>query len=417
MEKIVLDRLIVNNNVVEYYYSVSDGLKKYFRSEKMFLEYEEDVSEVPHSILAIPFVNCMSGLSWLSDSVIFVDEIDATFYEANKSLKAAYNELHSYVGLKGMLVPSRIVENELPRSQDGILLFGGGVDCHTSFLRNKGKISYILNIYGRLKDIADYSLVDASDKRQTQEYADRMGVGAMHVRSNFVSQFNTKNIDAVLCKQVHTSYWYGFLHSMAFLAIAAPLAWNHNISDLYIASSFTKGKTGIRCASYITTDSEFRFASKGRTIHDGFELSRQDKVAYLVDYQRQSKTPYPLQACSFNDHNCCECEKCFRTIVELVAENADPKDFGFNIEGSLRDHWKRIVDRDVALWGPHKESYYYGLSAARMRENYDIIEDKQFVDWFLSCDFNKLKANKKWEYYRINLLSILKRKFKDKQND
>ncbi len=414
MDKIVLDRICVNNNVVEYYYSVSDGLSKYFKTDRMFLEYEEDMDNVPTSILTIPFVNCMAGLSWLSNSVIFVDEIDATFYSSFKSLKTAYNELHRYAGLKGMLVPSRIINNEISQSQDGILLFGGGVDCHTSFLRNRDNIAYILNIYGWLNDAADNSTIDYSDKQHTCEYADRMNVKAMHTRSNFASQFNMSMIDSILCKAVHTTYWYGFLHSMAFLAIAAPLAWNHNVTTLYIASSFTKNKVGISCASYITTDSEFRFAMNGHTIHDGFELSRQDKVAYLVNYQRQSNAPYPLQACSFNDHNCCECEKCFRTTVELVAENANPRDFGFNIDGSMRDHWKRIIDRDVALWGPHKESYYYGLSADRMRENYDIIEDKEFVDWFLACNFTKMKKDALPKYYMKNFFQIIRRKTRTK---
>lgn len=411
MEKIVLDNISIKSNLVEYHYSVSSGIKKFFTTDCMFIEYEEDMTNVPTSILTIPFVNCMAGLSWLADCVLFVDEIDATYYDSFKNLKVAYNELHRYIVLKGMLVPSKLIENKINITNDkGLLLWGGGVDCHTSFIQNKENISHILNIYGWLKNIDENNKVDNSDKEQAAHYAEKMGISALHVRSNFASQFNHQCIDKEFRESFRTSYWYGLLHSMAFLSIATPLAWIHGIKDLFIASSFTKGKVGIKCASYITTDSEFRFATYGKTIHDGFELSRQDKVKVLADYQKQINAPYLIQACSFNDHNCCECEKCFRTIIGLVAENANPRNFGFDIKGSLVEHWKKIIDRDVALWGPEKENYYYGLSAQRMIENYDSIENKEFVDWFLSLDFSKMKKKALKKYYRQNFFSIIKRK-------
>ena len=121
---------------------------------------------------------------------------------------------------------------------------------------------------------------------------------------------------------------------MAFISISIPICYLNNISTIYIASSFTKGQNNY-CASDVTTDSEFKFAVNGKTIHDGFELNRQEKVRIIVEYQRSIHEPYPLQVCSFNDHNCCECEKCFRTIIALVAEGANPHDFGFEYPGNL----------------------------------------------------------------------------------
>lgn len=412
MEKIVLERISVNKGLVEFHYTVSRGLKKYFKTNCMFVEYEEDMGDIPLSILTIPFVNCMAGLMWLSHCMVFVDEIDETYYYSLKQIKNAFHELHHYVDLKGLFVPSRIVKNTIPISEKSILLFGGGVDCHSSFLRNRDKISHILNIYGWLESISEDNKVDKSDKQQTEEYAKSMGVSAVHVRSNFASQFDLSAIDKDYNKFVlHTSYWYGFLHPMAFISIATPIAWKNNISNIMIASSFTKGRADIHCASFITTDSEYKFATNGNTLHDAFELNRQDKVALIVNYQKRSGRPYKLQACSFNDHNCCECEKCFRTIIELVAENADPRDFGFNIQGSLAKHWQKIIDRNIALWGVSKEAYfYYHYTTKKMRENYENIRDKEFVDWFLSCDFFEMKHKALRIYYRKNFLTILKRK-------
>jgi len=412
--KIVLDKITVRNNLVLYDYHSNDDLSAFFRTNRLFIQYEEDVSQVPLSLLTIPFVNTMAGFSWLTDSVLFVDEIDTTFYESFKQLKRAYGELHRVL-LKGMLVPSRFVDNSMEKNLDqSFLLFGGGVDCHSSFLRNRNTVSYLVNIYGWLHSVEERSNVDVSDAVRTKEYAQKMGVGALHIRSNFASLFDLQRIDNKLCKPIaRTSYWYGFLHPLAFLSISCILAWKKGISNLLIASSFTKDRSDVHCASFITTDSEFRFAVNGCTIHDGFELNRQDKVKLLVDYQINSDSFYPIQACSFNDHNCCQCEKCFRTIIELVAENADPRDFGFNnVQGTLKQHWSMIVARDISQWSIQKENYYHYYAAKRMRENYENFdgEKKEFVDWFLSFDFAKAKRKGLWKYYRKNIFRILKRK-------
>ena len=409
MEKIVLNKVVSENNIVKFVFSVSDNLKRYFTTDTFIIEYEEDISEVPISILSIPFVNCMAGLSWLSGAMLFVDEIDLTYYNSLKQLKLAYSELHN-TNLNGVFVPSVFVKNEIKRNNDSFLLFGGGVDCHSSLLRNKSHISGLVNIYGWLKSLDEDNNVDNSDMSQTKEVADRFGIKSYHVRSNFASQFNMKEIDK-LCQKINTSYWYGFLHPMAFLSISVPIAWVKGISNLMIASSFTKDRADVHCGSFITTDSEFNFAINGNTRHDGFELNRQDKVRILVDYQKQIGRPYFIQACSFNDHNCCECEKCFRTIIELIAENANPIDFGFNINDSVKQHWEKIINRDVGLWGVSKENYYYYYYARiRMKENYANIKDKEFVDWFLSFDFEKAKKEGLKRYYRQNFFSILKRK-------
>lgn len=406
MEKIILQKIVVDGHLIEYHYSVTDGLKCFFQTDKMFLEYEQDVSSVPISILTIPFVSCMAGLMWLSNCAVYVDEIDRTFYDALKHIKNAFQELHYNIPLKGILIPSIFRENEIAESQNSLLLFGGGVDCHCSFLRNKDLISNICNINGWLNSPESIDKVDEYDKRVTESFAKSMSIDSSHVRSNFASQFKLTSFN----ESFDVSYWYEFLHSMAFISISMPLCYVKNLSKIIIASSFTKGRSIARCSSYITTDSEFRFATRGSVIHDGFELSRQDKVRLLVEYQRLLGKPYPIQVCSFNDYNCAECEKCFRTIIAIVAEGGDPSNFGFKIPGDLLNHWKKVIYKDVGLWGVEKEKYYYNQSRQRMLENYDNIQDKEFVDWFLNFDFDKAHRQGLIRYYRKNFFSILKRK-------
>jgi len=147
--KIVLQRIVVDGSLVKYDFSVSEEMKRFFTTETMFLRYDQAMTDVPLSILTIPFVNCMAGLSWLTGAMLFVDEIDETYYNAFKQIKVAYSELHA-INLKGMFVPSVIRRNEMPKNDEHLLLFGGGGDCHSSYLRNKERVSGVINIYGWL---------------------------------------------------------------------------------------------------------------------------------------------------------------------------------------------------------------------------------------------------------------------------
>lgn len=408
MKSIVLDKITIKSNLVEYHYSCSKELDKFFTTKTMFVEYDESIDNVPLSILTIPFVNCMLGLTWLSDSVLYVDKIDRTYYNSISSQKRAFEELYRYPNLKGLFVPSIIENNEVSISNNSILLFGGGIDCHSSYLRNSENVKYILNIYGWLESLEENNKIDIADRLTTEKFAETMGISALHARSNFASQFNLSEIDKRLTSQIGSSYWLAFLHSMAFISLAVPLAWNKDVNEIIIASSFTKNYENRWCGSYITTDSAFQYAHNGRVLHDGFELNRQEKVQLIVSFQQKTKQPYKLQVCSFNESNCCECEKCFRTILDIIALGGDPSLFGF--ESYSKEHWSKILERDVAQWGIAKESYFYQYAENKMKENYQNIRYKEFVDWFLSCDFIKMKKNALRKYYRKYFLSIIKRK-------
>ena len=408
MDSICLDRVEVNRNLVKFYYSVSEGLKRYFNSDVMFLEYEQDMSAVPLSILTIPFVSCMAGLSWLSNSMLFVDEIDRSFYDSFFRIKRAYQELHYDLSLLGLLVPSKFTNNVVAKSNNSLLLFGGGVDCHCSFLRNQDSICRICSINGWLNSPTDINDVDILNKKAAGDFAKANNVDCSYVRTNFSAQFN----NAVVNKVFKTSYWYVFLHSMAFISISIPLCYANNISNIIIASSFTKNRIDVMCSSLITTDSEFAFSTNGCVIHDAYELNRQQKVGLLVNYQKESQKPYPINVCSFHDKNCNECEKCFRTVLAIVAEGGDPRDFGFNCDIPLKEHWAAILEREIGLWGVEKEDYYYYyFTRKRMNQNYDNIQDKDFADWFLALDLQRLKKIGVINYYKKNFISIILRKF------
>ena len=412
MDGIILKGIKCNKNHIEYHFKVTGTLKPYFSTDTLFIEYQEDMSAIPQSILVIPFVACIIPLMWVTNTVMWVKEIDQTFYEAILSIHNAYQRLYSHFPLKGNLIPANFIENKLDEKRESLLLFSGGLDANCTYTRIRKTNPLLFNIQGWYEKLTDIDKAADADIRDVNKFAKHEGLDCTFAKSNFAVIVNEKLWGKNIRPKFGDSWWHGFNHSMAFISIAIPLAYKLGIKNIYIASSVPMGEFCM-CASNVTTDSEFRFANIGKCIHDGSELVRQDKIRTVVEYQKQTEKTYPIRVCSFNDHNCCECEKCFRTVLGLVAEAVNVSDFGFNTEKPLKEHWEAVMYRRSGLMSFKSERIlHWPYIIPRMKVNYHKMnqEQKEFVDWFLSFDFDKAQKESRRRYYHHNFLSILKRK-------
>ena len=412
MDGVILKEIKVNNNHVDYHFEVTGILKPYFSTDTMFIEYQEDMSMVPDSILAAPFVASIIPLMWATNTVMWVKELDQTFYDSILRVHDAYQRLYSHFPLKGNLIPANFIDNQLDVKRESLLLFSGGLDANCSYVRIRDSKPLLFNIQGWYKKLTDKDEAADADICDVTAFARREGQDSTFAKSNFAVVVKESMWQKNIRPQFGDSWWHGFNHSMAFITIAMPLAYKHGIKDIYIASSVPMGEFCM-CASHVTTDREFRFAGVGKCIHDGSELVRQEKVKTVVEYQKITGQPYPMRVCSFNDHNCCECEKCFRTVLGLVAEAVDIRDYGFYIDKPLKEHWEDVMFRRAGLMSFKSERVlHWPYIIPRMKANYDKMtqEQKEFVDWFLAFDFDKAKRKGVWKHYRQNFFSILKQK-------
>lgn len=412
---IILKDLSVEHGLVQCTIKVSEEIRHYFTTDKFFIEYEEDMSEVPESILACPFVASLLAFAWVTNSVIWVDEIDSTFYEALFRVRESYQDIYYNFPLKGRVVPSKFIENRLRDNTSiskSLILFSGGADCHASLIRNLNKRPVLCNIQGWYKSVDGHDDVAEADRRDILNFSKEFELPFSYVRSNFAQIIDSGRFDAKYKKTLGDSLWHGFLHSMAFISIAIPLAYKKGINEIIIASSLTTGLNFL-CASNSTTDSEIRYSGEGKILHDGFELHRQNKIHIITDFQRKLNRPYFMRVCSFHDENCCHCEKCFRTVLGIVAENSDPEDFGFHINKSLKEHWQEAMNEHIALMSFTSERALHWPHIIKiMKANYTQMstDKKEFVDWFINFDFEAHKKRALMEYYRKNFFNILRRK-------
>ena len=415
MESILLKTIAKNNGTIYYEFEVSDRLTPFFNKTSFEIEYDQNMEGVPDDILTIPFVSLMLPISWILDAIIWVKELDQTFYYATFQIKRAYQAFYPKFDFLGTVVPGTIKNNSID-SGKSVLLFSGGVDSITTYIRVKETMPTLLNVYGWRNSSIMSNSAYKNDCAKISAFAEREHVSAHFCISDFATLFSTA-FSSIVKKRLHNTFWYGFQHSMAFISFAIPYAVLFGISDIYIASSNTMGYRRA-CASDPTTDIEFRFAGNGKTIHDGFELTRQDKIHLIVEYQKSIQRPFPLQVCSFKDYNCCKCEKCFRTILGLAAENATISDFGFFINEELLPYFKRLISENAQFLGLEFEhDVYWSSIRARMMENYDSLKEKAFVDWFLNTDFISLRKKAIRNYRTKNFFPLLKKRLQPHKDE
>ena len=54
---IILSGIERKGHLVNYHFTVSREIEKYFTTDNLFVEYDRDVADLPDSILTIPFVS------------------------------------------------------------------------------------------------------------------------------------------------------------------------------------------------------------------------------------------------------------------------------------------------------------------------------------------------------------------------
>lgn len=420
MGKIVLTKLDVSKQRVDYRFEISDDLKKYFDQDlHMFVQYDFDIDTIPKGILVIPFLGNVMQIAWLTDSRVYVDSVDAVFKESLLHLREAYRKMYPHCPLKGDLEVKCIEENSFTQSGRSAQLYTGGLDATTTYIRHQKEKPLLIQEYGfydaHLFEKDNYSNDEKSERNFISDITAATHFAKIHelqtsfVRSNFGTFIKSSHLDKQYSKLMGDNFWHGLHHAMALLSAAAPICYANRVSTLYIASSFSVGNS-YPCASDPTTDNEFCFAGT-KVCHDGYEMTDQDKARFVVSFQKQSGLPLPLRTCSWNDHNCCSCEKCLRRILQINAEGGDPRNFGFFYTGTVKDVTSAYLDKEIQFFTT-KNINKWGNIIRRMQQNYAEVYDKSSADYLSAYAFEREKKRGLYRYYRRNFFAIIKRKVK-----
>lgn len=391
MNKFVVKDVIINENKIKYNYEVIGPWKKYFDLKKEFkIEYTIDISQVPVSICIIPLITDILPISWIFDAEIILEEIDKNFYESIKEFKKGFVNMYPTVKFLGKIKAKKIVDNTYNVSERVGAFFSGGVDAMSTLITHKDETPILINLQGSDIDVNDIDTIN-NVKLDILNTAKEFNTDAIFVKSTFKNIIRHRMINLYISPRSGDNYWHGFQHGIAIIGHAAPIAYLYRMKRIYIASSFTK-EDKVTCASDPTIDNYVKL-SNTEIYHDGYNYNRGDKIRNIIKYCRENDKKLKLRVC-FDEHNpenCCRCEKCYRTMFEIIANGYDPRKLGFNYNDDIFKNVEKEFNDKIMLG----HTKHWDRIQKTFIENEEKFKDDDRFKWIFTYKFTTKKTAKK----------------------
>ena len=389
MNKIDVDLPKITKNRIEYGYELSGEWKKIFGREHFCIEYNYNVENVPSSIAVIPFVCNILPIAWLFDATINIKECDKDFLDCISDLKNGYVQMYPKLKFKGRIQAEKIIKNEMDNPKGALAFFSGGVDAFNTLLNHIEEKPTMLTVWGadiKIKDEIGWNNVE----NQVRDVAKEYELEYIVAKSNLREFINENKLYDVIKSSID-SWWYGFQHGIGMISLGAPISYIKNLKTIYFASTYTEKERGkLTCASDITIDPYLKI-SNINVVHDGYEFNRQDKIHNIVEYSRKNNKKVKLRVCWLESagENCCNCEKCWRTMLGIFAENADPREYDFNYTSEQLKQIKQLTKIKYNDEFKAKAKEYYKPIQEAMKKNVKYKDLPNEIKWFYKINLDK----------------------------
>ena len=276
------------------------------------------------------------------------------------------------------------------RFDESALLFTGGVDSLTTYIRHRSEDPYLISMNG-----ADTALDDRETWRRNraivESFADDHGLEPLFVETDMHGFLDGSMLRAHYARYLDSTWWASVQHGLGLSGICAPLAYEHGIGDLYIAATHTSD-FGEAWGSHPAIDNQVAWSGT-RTHHDGYELSRQQKIERIAQYVDAEAPGLTIRSCHSGDGggNCSRCEKCARTIFGLMLAGLDPERHGYEVDdASFETFRERFEAGDWRLGADERFMWQDLKDHLDPDAEYPHEGAAAFAEWLASTDLDEL---------------------------
>ena len=331
--EIVVSRpVVVEKSTVVCKFECTGRIGAAFRTDALVATYESvDLSGVPESLLVIPVLGNLAPVTWALGARLRVPRVDRTFFESLQEVKAEFQRMYPRIGWEGSVVPDALDTPAPYPAQRPALLFSGGIDSLSSYFLHRDEKPVLVTAVSRaaFRDLAPDHKVHL---KLCREFAKRHGARLAPVLSNLNRMLVAKELP------LGAAWWQKVQHGLAFLGMCAPVCPPEGVHTVYLASTHTAAST-FPWGSHPSVDDRVAWAAT-RAKHDGYHLSRQEKIAALVPHLRAEGSALRIQICRRGPQfgNCSRCGKCCRTMIGLAAAGVDPNLHGFQLDRAALEH-------------------------------------------------------------------------------
>ncbi|WP_306058989.1 hypothetical protein [Natronococcus wangiae] len=389
MTAITIDRLAVDETTLECDVRASPELERFFTNEPFRTDYDVSIERVPDGVLAIPVLAQVCPVAWANGADVYVDEVDATFARALEDVQETLCGMYDFLE-GGTLYARRTIDPEPPARGDSGLLFTGGVDSTCSYVRHRDESPTLVSIRG-------WTITpDPSDDEKWRHLTDRVsefaaerGLETAFVESNMLSFLDHPMLLAHYKRYVDGAWYSSVGHGLGLLGLCAPAAHARGMNNLYVAATHWEG-IDLEWGSRPDVDDRVRWAGT-RCHHDGYELTRQERLDAIADYVESDAPGLELQTCNARmDGNCGRCEKCYRTAVGLRLSGLEPADHGYPFDDREYDRIREALENGEWVLG-QDEKYMWEDIRERAREvEPGSPAERAFFEWLEAADLEEL---------------------------
>ena len=322
---------IINKNKIIV--KANESFSQLFLKEDFFAEYDAgtDLTKLDESIVTIPFVLNIIPVVWFSNETYSIDVMDKNLYHSLQKIKKVFRTFYFYHSWSGELIPKKLATNTIgssdrPDQPALALLFSNGLDSVNTSISWVDTKQLLITAWG-----ADVKLQEENKWAKTLEQCLKFAKTYEHDHTVVKSNFREFTETSYLYNKF-PRWWVRVSHALSLIGLTAPLLIKHNIPALFIASTYTVEHPD-PYGSHPAIDGNVIFS--GSTVyHADSDKDRVQKITNIADVCRKKNIPLPnLRVCWFSPQgeNCLECEKCFRTLTEIIVAEKVPEEYGFNI--------------------------------------------------------------------------------------
>ena len=380
-----IDSVESRGNVLTIKHSHEGPVGRMLTDTPFRLVADHPLDSVPTGILAVPLLGGLVPLSWVVDSQIVAGDVDDQYLEALAEVRGVMEKTYPALKFHGSIEarPARTNSNWDPNKC--CLLYSGGVDSTTSYVRNRSKNPALLMVRGT----PDVRLSEREYWQRTMKRIppalEAIGAELHIVETNLLDVIDERALRWHVHSEEISGWWENFAHGLFLTSTCAPFTCFARTGKLLIASSFTPS-TARPSGSMPESDERIRWGGLG-VVHDSFDISRYEKIRdYLAPFMQSQGGGFPIKLCLGKEKrlrcgrlNCGRCDKCLTTELMFLESGVDPSRCDFDMSkfspGKIRaalengyihmadapNSWRSIVENARQI-RPELEAEYKGTS-------------------------------------------------------
>jgi hypothetical protein len=394
---VVVHEPTISASTIECEVTPSRGVRRFFADDTFRAEYDADLAEVTPAVASIPVLAHVCPVAWANGADVEVPTVDRTFLEALREVRDVLVEMYTEFMDGGEVRAAEVVDTRADRSpeayDDAALLFTGGVDSIASYVRHRDEDPTLVSVQGWVVGVDEDDRWEGM-RRHVEAFASQRGLETRYVRSNALSVLDMPMLQAHYKRFVDGAWYSSVGHGLGLRGLCAPLADARGPGTIHVAASHTEGFDQ-PWGSHSDIDDRVRWTYT-RGHHDGFDLTRQDKIDLIADYVKTDDRRFPLRTCIHDETggNCNAYEKCYRTMVGLVLAGLDPTRFGYEMDEGTWAEIREAFERRAFVMDDHTKFHWADIQDhVTSDREFPVDGATEFFEWLAQVDLDDVASS------------------------